>query len=487
MEIVIGIDLGTQGVRVLAVDQNGIIACSVNEQISLTVSTLPSGWSEQNPEAWWTATATCLRHLSASLPTDAHIAGIAIDSTSGTVLPITNDGKPLHPALMYNDARSESFVSLVHAQANSLEQRLGYAFNSSYALPKLLWLQHMKPEIRAQTSHYVHAADFIAGRLTGDYAVTDYSNALKTGFDLINGVWPSFIEHALGLEINKLPRVVAPGQAIGSLTSLASLETGLSTGIPVFGGATDGTAAQIASGAVEPGSWNTSLGTTLVIKGITKELLIDAQRRIYSHRHPDGWWMPGGASNTGSEWIVREYPGQNLPYLDQIANQLTPTGIIRYPLARKGERFPFLQPDAQGFVLMPDSSTSVAIDDRYYAAGLEGTAMLERLSYETLTQIGAVVGPRIYSTGGGSKSAVWMKIRASMLNRQLVRPLSSETAMGAAVLAARGAWFANLNEASRALVRPDITVDPDKNLVMPYDDMYLRFCTHLRSIGYLGV
>jgi sugar (pentulose or hexulose) kinase len=484
-DIVIGIDLGTQGVRILAVDDSGRILASASEMFAPFPIELPTGWAEQDPITWWNATTSCLRQLTSALPADIHISGIAIDATSGTVLPIDADGRPLHNALMYNDARSEPYVAAVRQCAPDLEEKLGYAFNASFALPKLLWLQNQIPEIASNTRYYIHATDFIAGRLTGDYAVTDYSDALKTGYDLLKEEWPEFIENELGLEISRLPRVVAPGKPIGAVTPNAASDTGLKAGTPVYGGATDGTAAQIASGTVEPGSWNSSLGTTLVIKGITRQLLVDPQRRVYNHRHPDGWWMPGGASNTGSEWIMREYPGQDIKQLDQTAVELTPTRLIRYPLARTGERFPFLRSKATGFTLALDGSSPDRSDPRYFAAGLEGTAMVERLAYETLEEIGAVVGNRIYSTGGGSKSIIWLRIRASMLNRQLVRPSSSETAMGAALLAATGAWFGNLGKASRAMIRPDVSVDPETSLIQPYDEMYAVFCAQLRLRGYL--
>ncbi|MCL5999197.1 MAG: FGGY-family carbohydrate kinase [Chloroflexi bacterium] len=488
MEIVIGIDLGTQGVRMLAVTSQGEITASAEWKFAAAAHVLPPGWVEQDPLEWWQATATCLRKLTASLPPGTHIAGIAIDATSGTVLPVDSAGEPLHPALMYNDARSSSQVAQVRQAAAGLEQRLGYAFNASFALPKLLWLMHERPAVYARTNLFIHATDFIAGRLTGDYGVTDYSDALKTGYDLAAQEWPAFIESQLGLPIGRLPRVVAPGHPLGLTHTTIGMETGLPAGVPVFGGATDGTAAQIASGAVEPGAWNTSLGTTLVIKGITEQLLRDPLQRIYSHRHPQGWWMPGGASNTGTEWIVHDHAGQDLQQLDAQAARLIPTALVRYPLARTGERFPFLHPKASGFTVdQADSLPTVDQADSlvYYAAGLEGTALLERLAYDTLSDIGATVGECISVTGGGSKSLVWMRIRASVLGRQLKRPACSETAMGAALLAASGAWFGTLSEAAHNMVKPDVIVDPDATLSAAYEQKYRVFCDELRRRGYL--
>lgn len=481
-EVVIGIDAGTQGARALAVTPAGDVAASTEQRFAPDTRDLPAGWFEQDALDWWRAVTGCLRQIVRALPAHTQVAGLAVDSTSGTILPVDDNGNPLHPALMYNDTRSQPYVTVVRQAGQIIEQKLGYTFGASFGLPKMLWLARQKPDLMARTRQLIHAGDFIVGRLTGDYGVTNTSDALKSGYDLIAQEWPAFIQRELGLPLSLLPRVTPPGTAIGAVTQAAAEETGLPAGTPVFSGATDGTAAQIASGAVEPGAWNTSLGTTLVVKGITEQLLIDPLGRIYSHRHPEGWWMPGGASNTGAEWIAHECAGRDLQALDAAAEKRLPTRLIRYPLARAGERFPFVHPDATGF-LAGETGSEDEIDR--FAAGLEGTALLERLAYDTLQEIGATAGPCIHTTGGGSRSMVWLKVRASVLDRALVRPAVSETAMGAALLAAAGAWHDNLSAAARAMVRPQVVVEPDARLGPAYNARYAEFCKHLRQRGYL--
>jgi xylulokinase len=382
---------------------------------------------------------------------------------------------------MYNDARSRDLVPEVRRAGVVLEERLGLVFDASFALPKILWLARERPAVFARARHCVHAADFIVGRLTGEHGISDHSNSLKTGYDVIEGRWPAFIGRDLGIPLVKLPRVLTPGALAGRVGAEGAAASGLPSGTPVLAGATDGMAAQIASGAVEPGTWNSSLGTTLVVKWITKALVRDPEGRIYSHRHPEGWWMPGGASNTGAEWIGKEFPGEALPELDARAAGRLPTRIVRYPLARRGERFPFRRPEAEGFLLGKPRDRIEA-----FAAGLEGTAFLERLAYETLIEIGAAVGDRIHVTGGGARSEVWLRVRASVLGRTLLRPAISETAMGAALLAASGVWFGTLSRAARAMVRIGAAVEPDPELRRAYGDVYETFLSELRHRGYLS-
>lgn len=478
--VVLGIDLGTQGVRVLAVDPRGGIISTAHDRLPPAISGLPPGWFEQDPQAWWQSLVKCLRQIVQGLPAQVQVSGLAVDSTSGTIVAVDEHANPLCPAIMYSDNRSRPQVPAVRQAGQGLEDKLGYAFGSSFALPKLLWLQQVRPRVFNQARWYLHAADYLVARLSGQIGVTDFSNALKTGFDLVDARWPEFIETRLGIPLQKLPQAFPSGSLLGRLTRLAAQETGLPAGVPVYAGATDGTAAQLASGAVEPGAWDSSLGTTLVWKGISAWLVLDPQRRIYSHRHPQGWWMPGAASNTGCEWIEQEHPGQDPAILDQLAAARVPTPHLRYPLVRPGERFPFQQAEAAGFTLGSPGDPVEA-----FAAGLEGVALLERLGYETLADIGLAIGNPLYTTGGGARSNLWMQVRATVLNRTLLRPKTSETAMGAALLAASGCWYSSLSAAAAHMVQIAHTADPNLAWLEIYQHKYAKFTAELRRRGYL--
>lgn len=480
----IGLDVGTQGVRALAVDPTGEVHAAAQAPFPGRAGNLPPGWVENDPQDWWKATKSCLQALVTGLKTAGfspdQVLTLAVDSTSGTILPVDRRGFPLHPALMYNDSRSASCLEDVRTAGEALEKKLGYAFNSSFALPKILWLCRNDPALLGKTACFIHATDYIVGCLSGDFSQTDHSNALKTGFDLIEYHWPDFIPDSLGLPLEKLPRVLPPGEPLGSISPEAAQETGLSTGTRLAAGMTDGTAAQLASGAVETGSWNSILGTTLVLKGISRELLKDPLGRFYSHLHPQGAWMPGGASNTGAEWIVRQFPDQDPAALDAAASPYLPTGLVSYPLARTGERFPFLAPEATGFMEGDPADPLQA-----YAANLEGLACLERLAYEALAEAGAEVRGPIYVTGGGARSELWLTIRASVLNRPLRRPEIPETAMGAALLAASRTAYPNLNAAAAAMVRISTQVDPDPDWLAAYESHYQAFKQSCRRRDYL--
>jgi len=467
--LVIGLDVGTQGARALAVDATGKVAAEASEPLrNVEIPGLPPGWAEQTPECWWEAAVLCLRRVVDRVGAN-RIRAIACDSTSGTFVPVDVKGDCLRPALMYNDNRAVAEAGEVNAAAEELIARLGYRFPPAFALPKMLWLKRHEPETFARTHCFLHATDFLAFRLTGRM-VSESSSALKSGVDLIGLVWPDFLETKLGIPLSGLPFILSPGDPIGPVSPEASMETGLSPGTLVVAGATDGTASFLASGAAGAGDWNSTLGTTLVVRGVSQELIRDPQGRLYCHRHPEGWWLPGGASNVGGEYLSVHFAREDLKALDARALPLTPTDLLVYPLARTGERLPFVSATARGFV-----EGTPASRDALYAGCLEGVALVERWIYDLAEELGAGAGETLYATGGGSKSREWLQIRANVLQKELLLPRIAEAAMGACILAASRTLYGSLTEAVRQMVSIADRIEPDARLSAAYDEQYWRF------------
>jgi len=279
----------------------------------------------------------------------------------------------------------------------------------------------------------MHSADFVASRLTGEPVATDWSHALKTGYDLVNERWPDEVLEQLEIPVDLLPLVVRPGTRIGEVGRSAAEHTGIPAGTPIRAGMTDSCAAQIAAGALEVGRWNSVLGTTLALKGVTRELLRDPNGVVYCHRHPDDGWLPGGASSTGAGIISEMFPDGDLDELGEKAEERGPSTAVFYPLASKGERFPFAASDARSFWIGKPEDEA----DRFRAV-LEGVAFVERLCFVYLESLGArVLGP-ISTTGGGANSRFWSQLRADVLGVPVVIPRSSEGSVGMAILARAG-------------------------------------------------
>ena len=425
-----GVDVGTSGVRAVVVDADGHLLGS-------GARPLPAGRRagarhEQDPTAWWAAVVTALSDaVGAAGAVD--LQALALDATSGTVLVEGPDGRAFGPALMYDDARATVESTRVAEVGHDLWSALGYRVQPSWALPKVVWLLD-HGEV-APGSRIVHQSDHLVRRLTGEAVATDTSHALKTGVDLRTGTWPVDVLHTLGVPAGVLPAVVSPGTRLGTVDATSAGATGLPTGLPVLAGMTDGCAAQLAVGAVAPGRWSSALGTTLVLKGVTTDLVRDAGGAVYSHRAPDGggWW-PGGASSTGAGSLRAAFPDATPADLDRLtaeAATLGAPGHVTFPLVGRGQRFPFVAPDAVGFGDPVDADPALRL-----SALCHGIAYVERLAYDVLAVAGADVSGEVAVSGGTAHNTWWTALRADVLGRPVVVPESTDAATGMAVLAA---------------------------------------------------
>lgn len=473
-DVWIGIDLGTSGVRVLAVTADGTVVGSGRQPLD---SSRDGCRHEQDPEQWWQATVAACRSAVDTVPEGA-VRGMAVAATSGTVLLIDQDGRPLTPALMYDDTRAGHLVSRVNEIGGNVWEELGYRrMQPAWALPKLLWLLAEHAEVAA-TAELAHQSDFINRRLVGAPVATDLSSALKTGAHLIDAAWPSSVLDDLAVPASTLPDLVLPGSQLGSVSPDAAEATGIPAGTAVVAGMTDGCAAQLGAGAVAVGSWNSTLGTTLVIKGVSAQLLRDPHGVVYSHRAPGGGWLPGGASSTGAGALTREFGGRDLADLDRQALGKGPPALIAYPLVSTGERFPFVEPGARGFVLGEPSG-----QEELYSALLHGVAYVERLCFDYLDLLGADLDGDLYLTGGAAKSLPWCQLRADVMARPVKLPENAEPAIGMAVLAA--AQERPLAEISAEMLRVGETIEPTSGTRGRHDEAYLHLVQELEDRGWL--
>ncbi|MFE0255296.1 FGGY-family carbohydrate kinase [Streptomyces sp. NPDC059010] len=459
----LGIDLGTQSVRVLLVTGDGTVLGSGSAPLA---GRRDGVRHEQDPAEWWDGLCAASRTALHGRPKDT-VGGLAVCGTSGTVLLTDGAGRPMSPALMYDDGRA----TVQGARA----RMAGLGVQDTWALPKALWLTEKYGHGRV-----THQPDLIVSLLTGELPPADSSHALKTGYDLERDAWPAMLSR-LGLPGPAIPDVVRPGTPLGEVCASAADATGIPAGTPVIAGMTDGCAAQIASAALRPGSWNSVLGTTLVLKGAAPTPVRDPTGVVYNHRAPDGSWLPGGASSVGAGVLTAAFAGADPADMDTLAAAYEPSGAITYPLVSPGERFPFLAPDAFALVLGEPES-----DADLWASLLQGVAFTERLCLDYLHHLGAPLDGPLTFTGGGARSPYWNQLRADILGRPARVPRQTEPALGMAALAAFGTGaVADLPEAAEGMVRIGTTVEPRPDRTARFAEPYARLVDELTTRGWL--
>jgi xylulokinase len=442
---VIGLDIGTTGAKGIALDRDGRVLASAAE--SYPLSTPRPGWSEQDPELWWTAAQRVLAELPADAP-------VGLSGQMHGLVVLDEHGNVLRPAILWNDQRTAAECAEIERRVG-LERLIELTGNralTGFTAPKLLWLRTHEPDVYARIRHILLPKDYVRFRLSGGRTIdaADASGTLL--FDVARRRWSEEVCAALEIPLAWLPEVHE------------------STEVATAG---DQAAAALGVGIVEPGSVSVVLGTSGVVFAVLPAYAPDPQARVhvFCHAVPETWHAMGVMlSAAGSFAWLRRTLGADYGALDEEAERWEPgaEGLLFAPYLA-GERTPHADPDARGAF----AGLSLRHDRGALArAVLEGVAFGLRDSLELLRELGAAptVG-RV--SGGGARSALWLRIAASVLQLPLERMESEEgSAYGAALLAGvRAGVFRDAREAVAACVRVRERVEPEWS----YEDAYARF------------
>ena len=462
-----GLDLGTQSARALVISCDGQVLGHGSRPLSGKRS---GPCHEQDAREWWEALAgACQTALGGMRP--EQVRGVATDATSGTILLVDSEGAPVTDGMMYDDSRAAEQARRVNEIGEGVWSSLGYRMQPSWGLPKLAWMIDHRSELLPH-ARLAHQADYINRRLVGSDVPADSSHSLKTGYDLLNDSWPHDVLTELGVPAGMMPEVVRSGSRLGEVCEEAARQTGIPAGTAVIAGMTDSCSAQLAAGALGHGSWNSALGTTLALKGASPELVRDPNGTLYCHRSPDDGWLPGGASSTGAGVLSASFPGGDLDELGRRAAEHEETGVLAYPLASAGERFPFEAPDAEGFMLGRPADQA-----EHFAALLQGMAFVERLCFDYVDMLGAPIGGELTLTGGSTRGRYFCQLRADVLGRPVRLLECDESAVGMAVLAAsEGSRVAST---AAEMVRVREVIEPRPGRTEYFLEPYVRLVEEL--------
>jgi xylulokinase len=457
----VGIDVGTTGVKALAISPDGDVLARA--EVGYPLSTPHPGWSEQNPADWARAAEEALTQL------EVEPAGIGLSGQMHGLVCLDADERVLRPAILWNDQRTGEQCAEIEARVGRerLLELTGNRALPGFTAPKLLWLREHEPETYARIAHVLLPKDYVRLRLTGERAidVADASGTLL--LDVAGRRWSTEVLDALDLDPAWLPRLLESPEVSGTTAD----------GIPVAAGAGDQAAGALGVGVDRPGPLSVVLGTSGVVFAALPGYAHDPEGRahVFCHAVPGAWHAMGVMlSAAGSlAWLQGVLAA---PYDELLAEaERAPTGAEGALFAPylAGERTPHADPNARaalvGLTLRHDRASVVR-------SVLEGVAYGLRDSLELLQSLG-MTADRGRISGGGARSALWTKIVASVLDLPLERTAVEEgSAYGAALLGgvACGA-FADVHEAVDACVRVRETVEPDPSWSAAYRDGYARF------------
>lgn len=439
--LALGLDLGTTGVRVVAIDAQGALLAEVIH--SYPLYTPKPGWTEQRPEDWTAASLAALREIALGL--EGHeIIAIGLSGQMHGMVALDASGQPIRPAILWNDQRTGAAVAEIEAAIprRELIARTGNPAITGFHLPKLLWLRQAEPEAYARTRHSLLPKDYLGYLLTGVMAAEPTDASGTNCFNLTQKAWDKEVLSAVGIDQALFPQIIPSHGVTGSLTAEAAAHTGLPEGLPVVAGAGDNAAAatglglssrQLAIGSV-------SLGTSGVIFAPLLKPTPDPEGRVHLFCHADGGYHLLGVTlaAAGSLQWYRDTvaPDRSFDELLALAAQSPPgaNGVTFKPYLA-GERTPHLNPNLRGSFSGLSLATTQADLVR---AALEGVAFSLRDALDVIGSLTTLT--HALATGGGAKSDLWLQIVADVLELPLSRPAQNQgAAYGAALLALQGA------------------------------------------------
>ena len=473
----IGVDLGTSAVKLLLVDDKGAILNTVTKEYPLCFPR--PGWSEQRCEDWWNACLVGIPELLNGFDA-SKVAGIGAGGQMHGLVALDKDDNVIRPAILWNDGRTfeeVEYLNGVIGKKKLSEYTANIAF-AGFTAPKILWMKKNEPENFARIEKIMLPKDYINYKLTGVHCC-DYSDASgMLLLDVEHKCWSKEMLDICGVRESQMPELYESYEVVGHLTAQAAAALGLSESVVVVAGAGDNAAAAVGTGTVGEGGCNISLGTSGTIFISSEKFGVDPNNALHAFAHADGGYHLMGcmlSAASCNKWFCGDIL-KNDDYAQEQAeitdDKLGGNRVFFLPYLM-GERSPINDTDARAAFIGMSMDTQRC---ELVQAVLEGVAFAIRDSFEVAKALGIDI-PVSKLCGGGSKSPLWRKIFANVLNIPLQMVKTEQgPGYGAAMLAMVGEGrFSSVREASDALVEVASTTYPEPKLAKKYDEQYNKF------------
>ncbi|HEX6047589.1 MAG TPA: xylulokinase [Pyrinomonadaceae bacterium] len=487
----LGIDVSTTGVKALLIDAAGEIVDSATTPLQL--STPHPLWSEQHPRDWWQAAVNSIRQVLRN--TDAStIAAIGLTGQMHGLVLLDEQGEVLRPAILWNDQRCSEQCDEIRASLGKerLVRISGNDALTGFTAPKILWVRKYESEVYDRARQVLLPKDYLRYKLTGAYAMDKADGSGTLLFDLQSRGWSNETLSANRIPAEWLPPTFEGPEVTGKVSREAAEATGLKEGTPVVAGGGDQAAQAVGVGAIRPGIFAVTMGTSGVVFAATDTPLIEAEGRLHAFCHavPGRWHLMGVMlSAAGSLQWYRDALAPNVSFDELVGEASNVTsgsdGLLFLPYLC-GERTPHPDPLARGAWV---GLTMRHSRGHLTRAVLEGVAFGMKDIFVLMKESGVRSLDQVRVSGGGAKSAVWRQILADVLGTELVTVNTTEgAAYGAALLAgvAAGVWT-DVDAACEQTIRVNESVSPEARNVARYEEMYQQYQSlypALRSISH---
>ena len=480
----IGVDLGTSAVKLLMMDENGNIQKIVSKEYPLFFP--HPGWSEQNPEDWYTQSMAGMKELTEGIDR-SQVAGISFGGQMHGLVTLDDQDQVIRPAILWNDGRTSEetdYLNNVIGKDKLSQYTANIAF-AGFTAPKILWMKKNEPEKFAKVVKIMLPKDYLAYRLSGSFCtdVSDASGMLL--LDVKNRCWSKEMMEICGVKEEQLPKVYESWEVVGTLKPEVAKELGFSENVKVIAGAGDNAAAAVGTGTVGDGQCNISLGTSGTVFISSKNFGVDEHNALHSFCHADGSYHLMGcmlSAASCNKWWVENIIGSKdydavLGGISELGDN--PVTFLPYLM---GERTPHLDPDCRGVFF---GLSAIHTRKHLLRAVMEGVAYSLCDCNEILQEMGVKVDC-MKACGGGGKSPVWRQMLADLYNCSVERVVQDEgPALGVAILAgvACGLYESVEKACDQLITRRDSTEPKAEDVAVyeKYHRLYQKLYTSLKN------
>jgi len=497
MQALLGIDLGTTGVKAALFDaDNGQTMTSAFFEYPLYHP--QPGWAEQLPEDWWRATIAAIRaclegaERRGIMATD--VRGVGLSGQMHGVVLLDEQSMVLRPCIIWADQRSEPQCRWMTERVGA-ERLIDYVSNPAlpgFSAPKALWVRDNEPEIFARARTMLLPKDYIRFLLTGVKAMEISDAAGTCLLDVKRGEWSREVLDAIGFDPSLLPMVVPADKICGTITAEVAQLTGLSEGTYVAGGGADNACGAVGNDVVQSGLALVSIGTSGVVLAHTDAPQVDRSGPVprvhtFNHAVPHAWYLMGVTQSAGLSlrWVrdnigLPEMAMERWARKDAYATlveeaEYAPAGsdgLLFLPYLQ-GERTPHLDAYARGGWI---GLTAKHNRRHLVRSVLEGVAFSLKDCFGIIQEQGLMI-EQVRATGGGAKSPLWRQIIADVLGVELVTTSAQEgPAFGAALLAGVASGvYPSIQQACEATVRIVEHTEPQQHYASMYASLYEQY------------
>lgn len=475
MSHVIGMDIGTSGLKSVVINKKGHVVDEYH--VTYKTSHPYSGYSEMDPEIWYDAAIESLDYL---LHKEAgkKVSGISFSGQMHGLVTIDENGDSIRPAILWNDTRNTKQVKQI-LDSVTLDKLLENTSNTvleGFTLPKLLWVRENEFENYKKVHKIMLPKDYIVYRLTGNVYSEPSDFAGTIMYDVKKETFAYDLLNELDIDVDICPEIIPSHGKSGVIKDEVKKQLNISRDINIYQGGADNACGALGSGITDESRQLVSIGTSGVALAIenSSEFKNDGSVHYFNHCVPNQKYIMGVTLSSGSslEWL-KEILDANVSFETFIKgftdSPIGSNGLLFAPFLH-GERTPYNDANIRGSFIGLDRSTN---KNDLKRAVIEGISFSINESIAIMRDHGLNI-KNIVSIGGGAKNKEWLNVQADLFNAKIyTRTEEQGPAFGAAMLAAMGeGWFSSFDNMIHEFIDYNEEIQPRKENSEKYKKLF---------------